>query len=624
MLYATAVPALYLLWQLTIPHRAMIGMGPDERTFEPEIFWTFWVWWTPRTLIIVSLVTLLIIGGGCFYKWRIIHRGGRAVAESLGGQLVPPDTQDRHERILRHVVEEMAIASGMPIPEVYVLRHEAEINAFAAGFTVNDAVIGVTQGCLKHLKRDELQGVIGHEFSHILNGDMRLNMLLISGLHGILIISIVGRWLRSESNAMGLGSALTITGRLNLLVGRLIQSAVSRQREFLADASAVQFTRDPQGLANALVKVLKQGSQIQTPEVESASHLFFGNVLRSKTANWWATHPPIEMRIEKLGVEVPDPKFDRKTRSVSAAQNILNMVGMTALANGSMPEASECSASVESGMEPDLIVNTVGTVAPEHLAYTQLLLAQLPDEMQQSLQYREDAIAIIYGLLLDHQESIQTRQLEFLLATESNNRVQAAQQIYERLTCLDPRMRLPLLDLTIPALRQSSVAQFRTLLEQVDALINCDGQCSLAEYSLRMILKQRLQPYFELAPRISKRATMNSLWPDCVLLLSALAHVGHPTAELQFQALKSGLQRLPEASKQTLPTQVPDFTLASLELAIERLSQSVPRLKQVIVDACAYTVLVDSVITLTEAELLRAIVIALNCPLPPFLKVLRP
>lgn len=623
-LYGAVVPLVYILWQGTIPIRSMLdGTGTNEATFDGAIFWTFWVWWTPKTVIIVSLLTLAVVGSGSLYKWWTVHRGGQAVAESLGGQLVLPNTKDPDERTLNNVVEEMAISSGIGIPQVYVLHEEAGINAFAAGFTSQDAVISVTQGCLKHLKRDELQGVIGHEFSHILNGDMKLNMHLIAGLHGIDIFYIVGRWLaplsQPSSERFFLGSALAFIGRFGLLFGRLIQRAVSRQREFLADASAVQFTRHPEGLANALIKIADQGSQIDTPEVESASHLFFSNAISTNTARWWATHPPLEARIKRLGFKVPAHLLRRQTHSSRNSTTVLNPIAAASQGTTLNPIKQERKPLQMQGLEPQQVINAVGNVAPEHLTQTQFLVAQLPDEVRQALRNREDAIAIIYALLLDCRASIQVRQFEFLLATESEQRVQTTRQMYELLLPLEPRIRLPLLDLAIPALRQSSLVQFQTLLDQVDGLINCDGQCSLAEYSLRMILSQRLQPYFDLAPQVNRRATMSSLWPDCVVLLTALAHVGHSSPESQLYALQIGLQRLPGARKQILPTEIIPAALPKLSGAIERLAQTLPNQKQAFVDACAHTVLVDGAVTLHEAELLRAIVIALNCPLPLFL-----
>ena len=287
--------------------------------------------WHAKLFWGVTLGTLAIILGGTLYKMSEVSGGGGAVAKMLGGRLLNPGTQDEHERKLLNVVEEMSIASGTPVPEVYVLDQEESINAFAAGHTTNDAAIGVTRGCARTLSRDELQGVIGHEFSHILNGDMRLNVRLIGIVHGILCIAILGRILlrtgSSSSSGSGnrkgsnplpvIGVALLIIGGIGVLFGRLIKSAVSRQREFLADAAAVQFTRNPAGLSGALKKIggYVFGSRLLTPHAEEASHLYFGNGLGEAWFGLMATHPPLDERIRAI-----DPSFDGKYPDVPSEQ----------------------------------------------------------------------------------------------------------------------------------------------------------------------------------------------------------------------------------------------------------------------------------------------------------------
>src|SRR4051794_35817745 len=262
-------------------------------------------------MFLVSAVsTSAVIGAGSLFKTLSLARGGRAVAELLDGRLVNPNSIDTDERKLLNVVEEMAIASGIPVPQVYVMDGEPGINAFAAGHSASDAAISVTRGCMTLLTRDELQGVVAHEFSHLLNGDMKLNLRLMGLIFGILCLTVIGRVLiqtRGKKNPMPLlGLALIIIGWVGVLFGRLIQAAVSRQREFLADASAVQFTRNPLGLAGALKKIggIAQGSQLQSDRAEEASHLFFANGLNSRFFGF-ATHPPLLERIQAL-----DPSFD--------------------------------------------------------------------------------------------------------------------------------------------------------------------------------------------------------------------------------------------------------------------------------------------------------------------------
>ena len=236
------------------------------------------VLWDPKLFLYAALGTLVVVVVGSLYKTATLAKGGSAVAEALGGRFVNPNTTHLEERKLRNVIEEMAIASGLPVPKIYVLDDETGINAFTAGHAPGDAAIGVTRGCMTLLNRDELQGVIGHEFSHILNGDMRLNLRLMGVIFGILCLAVIGRILlysRSRSSKdknplMLLGLALIVIGAIGVFFGRLIQAALSRQREFLADASSVQFTRNPAGLSGALQKIGGAGSRVESAHAEDS------------------------------------------------------------------------------------------------------------------------------------------------------------------------------------------------------------------------------------------------------------------------------------------------------------------------------------------------------------------
>ena len=276
----------------------------------------------------------MVIALGSLYKVSELASGGEVVAHMMGGRLVDPQTTDLAERRLLNVVEEMSLASGVPVPPVYVMDNEPSINAFAAGFRPADAVVTVSRGCLQYLTREELQGVLGHEFSHVLNGDMRLNLRLIGMVYGILVLSIIGYfvmrsagWVGSSSRSSDdrrgdnraaiffIGLALYILGYLGVLLGNIIKAAISRQREFLADASSVQFTRNPGGLAGALKKIggLAEGSRINDPHAHEISHMFFGDAFAGSIFNLFATHPPLEERIRLL-----DPNFDGSYPAVEA------------------------------------------------------------------------------------------------------------------------------------------------------------------------------------------------------------------------------------------------------------------------------------------------------------------
>jgi Zn-dependent protease with chaperone function len=267
----------------------------------------------------VAILTTLVIAGATLFKTSMLSAGGGRVARDLGGTLISTDVQDPLRQRLRNVVEEIAIASGVPVPEIYVLEQENGINAFAAGFAPADAAIAVTRGTLELLDRDELQGVIAHEFSHILNGDMRLNIRLMGVLFGIMVLGLIGRIVlrggrysafaasrrnRGAPAVLIIGLGLTILGAIGVFFARVIKASVSRQREYLADASAVQFTRQTAGLANALKKIggYDAGSYLQAADPEEVSHMLFGT--GSRLSGLFATHPPLTDRIQAL-----DPGF---------------------------------------------------------------------------------------------------------------------------------------------------------------------------------------------------------------------------------------------------------------------------------------------------------------------------
>ncbi|MEC9372805.1 MAG: M48 family metallopeptidase, partial [Planctomycetota bacterium] len=275
-----------------------------------------------RLLAGVGAAVFFIIGGGSLFKVAQLRSGGGSyVARHLGGRLLDRNTNDPLERRILNVVDEMAIASGTPSPPVFFMDREEGINAFAAGYSPKDAVIGVTRGCAEQLSRDELQGVMAHEFSHIFNGDMRLNIRLIGLLNGILIVGAIGYFIlrsavytggarrRSSDDKGGgviailaLGAGLALIGAIGTFFGSLIKAAVSRQREFLADASAVQFTRNPDGIADALSRIggLSKRARIDNPNAPEASHMFFGQAVTSGFAGMFATHPPLPQRIKRI------------------------------------------------------------------------------------------------------------------------------------------------------------------------------------------------------------------------------------------------------------------------------------------------------------------------------------
>jgi Zn-dependent protease with chaperone function len=375
---------------------AILGLGALERQQRGNQYTSTGInssisLWQPKIFLGVAAGTLAVVGLASLFKWNQFSSGGSAVAESVGGRRVNSHTTDLKERRLMNVVEEMAIASGTPVPAVYVLDDEPAINAFAAGLTTNDAIVAVTRGTLEKLNRDELQGVVGHEFSHILNGDMRLNLRLTALLFGILVLGLAGRGIlwslrgarfrsRNGKNSGGvlmaiivIGLALLIIGYVGYFFGRIIQAAVSRQREFLADASAVQFTRNPVGLSGALKKIggYALGSSLQTSKAAAIGHFFFAQSFRSGLTGLWATHPPLNERIRAI-----EPAFDGK---------MFDPPSMVNVASESFVSAGLASASSNQPPKPSVArfdasaaVASAGALTPEQISNAESLLASLP------------------------------------------------------------------------------------------------------------------------------------------------------------------------------------------------------------------------------------------------------
>jgi Zn-dependent protease with chaperone function len=621
----TIITAVYVV--------VVIVDGMVEERYVRDFEWRSLRW---DLLAYTAMGTLLVIGFGCIFKIQALSEGGGGVALLMGGRVVNPNTDDPDERRLYNVVEEMSIASGVPVPQIFVLDKEIGINAFAAGFSSDDAAVVVTRGCLQLMNRDELQGVIAHEFSHILNGDMRLNVRMIGLIHGILAIGLIGSsvarsaWLgvstgsrsrsRQGGGAVGLafammviGIALMVIGSIGVLCGRIIRSAVSRQREFLADASAVQFTRNPGGIGGALKKIgsYPRGSAVRIPEAEEISHMFFANGLSSWLAGRvFATHPPLTERILRI-----DPAFDGRFPEVPNLPP--RPVGRA------VPELSAHATPLPAAQEidPARIVAQVGMLNAEHLAFGAALLESIPEPLRAAAHEPTGAAAIVCALLLDEDSERRREQLVPVAGVYGARAAQQVERLRVTLARLDPRLRLPLIDMTLPALRQLGPRRLDEFRQLVHRLIQADKRVTLFEFSMWIILERRLAAAADESVRkVTRHYAYNPLAPDCYLLLSALAHAGHTDHESARRAMEIGAKRLPQSSKHAPTLRLrSDGTLSAIKRALDRLSDSSPILKERFVDAAAHCVLADRVVTLQEAELLRAIVECLGVPIPPFL-----
>ncbi|NOZ01505.1 MAG: M48 family metallopeptidase, partial [Deltaproteobacteria bacterium] len=569
----------------------------------------------------VMAVTIGFIGLASLYRTSKLRSGGGAVAKMMGGRLVDPGTRDKLERRLVNVVEEMSIASGVPVPEIYVMDQEKGINAFAAGFTPENAAVAVTRGTLEQLNRDQLQGVLAHEFSHILNGDMRLNIRLIGVLFGILAIAIVGRFLlysssfsrRSKDNAvpMLVGITLFAVGYIGVFIGRLIQSAVSRQREFLADSSAVQFTRNPNGIAGALKRIAgyKDGSYLRNPGSTEVGHLLFGQGDKiSLMAGLLATHPPLEERIRRIDPSFKPELAERDEEGSLAGIEAVPAAGLAAGFGGARVKA-----------RPHTVVDRVGSIGDEELKHGANLVAGVPASLRDALQTAAGARRLIYALLLDADGDERAKQVRILQDMGGKGDADGALALFDEMSGLDRALRLPLADLAMPALRLVSKEEAKGALAVVDALVTADGKVTLFEFALRWMLSHRLRGKGRgrvVYTRLSKVAG------NITHLLAGMARAGNPDdPSAASQAFKAGLGRVGIRDTASVERSFEQGGLGSLEQvgqAMDRLSLASYGIKEKVIDAAAHCALADQVVTLDEAELLRLVAISLDCPLPPF------
>ena len=585
--------------------------------------------WDPEIFLAVSVITVLIILAGSLFKISELSAGGEAVARMLGARIVDQGARDAGERRLLNVVEEMAIAAGVPVPAVYVMPGESGINAFAAGFGTEDAVVAVTEGAMRILSRDELQGVIGHEFSHILNGDMRLNIRLMGFLHGILLISMIGYMLmrasRGRSKKGGqivlLGLSLYIIGYIGIFLGRVIKAAVSRQREYLADASSVQFTRNPGGIAGALKKIggLALGSRLNVANAEEASHLFFGNALKGSLFGLTATHPPLVDRIRRI-----DPSFDGDFPPVKLSEGAVPGEGpveeRAAAGLARARKAAVIAAAGVAALDPGRVADRVGRLDRDHLDYASGLLARINPNIRDRAREPAGAQAIIFALLFERAGETRRRQLSLLERSLEPFLREETLALIPMVEAMPREARLPLIDMVVPALRRLSGGQYQTFHQVVRELATADERIDLFEYTLQHVLLRHVAPAYSASrPPGVRYHSLSGLASQCSILLSVLAHHGQQNAGEAGKAFAAGAGRLGPVPPKVLLHPREDCGLKSLDASLRELACAAPPLRRKLVEAAAACIIHDRKVTLEEGELLRAISDSLDCPLPPFI-----
>ncbi len=594
----------------------------DGQTFVAQMDW--------KMFATVGAGVSVVVLVGSLYKMMALSAGGKVVAESLGGQLIPRNAEEPNQRKLLNVVDEMAIASGTPAPPVYLLAGEPGINAFAAGFSLRDAVLGITQGAIEQLSRDQLQGVIAHEFSHIFNGDMRLNIRLMGALNGILILGILGYYLmysasfsgrrRGNHNSgaaiMALAVGLMVIGFAGTFFGGLIKAAVSRQREYLADASAVQFTRNPDGIAGALKKIggLTSGSIVRNPGAPEVSHAFFAQGVTGFTQWLSSTHPPLAERILRI-----DPQWDGKFDVSEPPPPAESQPAFDEPSTMRRPDMARNMATVAAGAaaaEAVAMMDRMGQPTKESVLYARSLLADLPEPIRDAVREPYGARAVTYCLLLDKGAELREQQLALLQNRTDKDVYALTIDLMPQMDGLETRFRLPIIDIAIPALKQLSDGQYPSFKANLVALINMDARVDLFEWSLQKILFRHLEGHFQKPSSTTTRhSDAGQFTREFALVLSVMAHTGATDQGSAQGAFEASAQSLAANSLTLLA--MDQISSADLDQALGTLDRLAPADKSRLLTACVISTWHDRRATPAEMELLRAFASVLDCPMPP-------
>ncbi len=629
--------------------------------------WALGIGADPATLAGISVLVLAVIGLCSVYRIASLGGGGAAVARELQATEVPGNTTNAQWRQLRNVIEEVAIASGVPVPDIYVMQDEAGINAFAAGYTPSDAVVCVTQGCLDKLDRDELQGVIAHEFSHVLNGDMRLNIRLMGLLFGIMAIWVVGRFMMwggyfggggndggrrrgNGGNIALVGVALLVIGAIGVFFGRLIQAAVSRSRESLADASAVQFTRQTSGIAGALKKiaVFEEGSALRAARRDEVRHMLFGD---AEASSLFATHPPIVARIQALEPGFKPEELDAYVKRWLASGGDPNTIdlraeeapwekavhefaradgdadihtGGPAAPTAPAPPASPAVGGVvpvrgaELAVAAAVVSAQVASPGIDDYRAAGQLHAQIPAPLVAAARDPRGALAVVFALAISEHPELQARQVAAVAAAFDAKLGDSVQALVAPAAKLHPMLRLPLAQLAFPALKRRPRPEIGRLVEVLDQLIHADGRVDLDEYCLARLVRTQvvaaLDPAAGFKPGKLKLAAAADALRDLVAVLAHFGNDDDATARRAFQAAMQ--EALPAAA---LVYALPEDWRAALDDALAQLARVGPEGKQLTVRALTRAIAADGQVTVAESELLRVVCAALGCPLPPLL-----
>lgn len=578
-------------------------------------------------LLSSSAVTGSAIGLASLGKIASLRSGGGKVARDMGATIVTPDTRDSLRRRLYNVVEEIALASGTPVPEVYVMENEPGINAFAAGYTTSDAAVAVTQGTLEKLSRAELQGVIAHEFSHIFNGDMRINIRMMGVIFGITVIAILGRKFlhvsryrvrssrdNSGSAIVAIGIVLMVVGYIGLFFARWMKSALSRQREYLADASAVQFTRDPDGISGALKKIAAYShSSYLKSDSEEVSHMLFSSGFRSLM---FSTHPPLDQRIARIekGFDVAD--LELLAKKLKKQEKVEHLQAVKA----KQEQQSKSDSQNEGGFfDIDGMFADIGNPSTERIAAAAMLTASLAPGLSSSAHSLEWAPEVLFYCLLDENEDIRTKQLLIIIEQMGDISERKIQHLVQTHGLVKVKQRLAILEMSFPTLKRRPISDIERIQITIDLLANADNTIDSFEFLLTNLIKQYLnEAYLPTRVQLHGRKSIKDCKDELSVVMSILAAHG------QQRSTAQGLQLAQKAFKEGMGIaginhmnlRFSDQWQLDLERAIAVLDKLNPKDKSIVVAGLVRTVLDDKQILTAEHEMLRVICALIHVPIP--------
>ena len=648
-LFALAVIAIII----AIMGVVVLAVAFANQSTRPDQLTSIALDWRLIVGVVVGVVSL--IGLGSATKMVELRQGGAAVASLMGGRRIVGNAKSLTDQKVANVVEEMALASGTPVPPVYILDGEEGINAFAAGYTVDDAVIGINRGTAEKLTREELQGVVAHEFSHILNGDMRMSLRMVAILNGILLISIVGGQLlrflsysgghtvrRSNNNDKGGGGfiavmylvaiGLYVIGSIGLFFGRWIKSTVSQQREYLADASAVQFTRMPDGIAGALKMIggTAESSRMQSANAEQISHMFFGSC---RSSFMFATHPPLLKRIrviderfdgnyQRFMVErqrrYQQLKAERESKSKDKEDKKKKL--MDFLPGSDKFEAFE---KMKLPINPMILIAGIGIPTEEDVEFSGFMVDEIDPQLLHSVRETWSARCVVFASLLSGDETVAQQQLQLLQKVEAKGTYETTLKMKELYDELLPHLRLGTFEIIQGTLSAMSPEQYPVFRKTVNELIVADQQVDLFEFFLFHHLIVHLDRCFHSAPaRQNLYSRLDTLKPEIAEVISILSRVGTQDRNQQQVVFADAVSSL-FPGQNSISLFVEKWDHRKLSQALAKLSKATPTIKKQILSAAVMAISHDKVLTVEEVELFRAMAESMDCPVPPLVATRR-